>query len=150
VLDYNSDTRILTLSSAFSRDRVKLLVPGNTPILRVGQGESASAPSGSTDLVKGTAVSLTFESDEKGQGIASRISILATPGSVSVFSGSLSSLDLHLGLLTLVDPTDEKSYQVSFDSSDLPTSHALREGENVRVTATFDGSRYVASAIVVD
>jgi hypothetical protein len=150
VLDFNSDTRELTLGATSSRDRVKLLVSKNAPIVRVGQGEFVSVPSGSSDLIKGTVVSLTFQSDGKGQDIASRISILATPGSVFVFNGSLSSLDMHSGLLTLVDPVDEKSHQISFDSSGLPTGHTLREGENVRVTATFDGFRYMASAIVVD
>jgi hypothetical protein len=150
VLDFNSDTRELTLSATSSRDRVKLLVSRNTPILRVGQGDFASVPSGSSDLVKGTVVLLTFESDDEGRDIATRISILAIPGSVFVFSGNLSSLDIHLGLLTLVDPSDGTRHQISFDSSELPTSHTLREGENVRVTTTFDGFRYIASAIVVD
>ena len=67
-----------------------------------------------------------------------------------MFGGNLSSLDMHSGLLMLVDPRDGKSYQIFFDSARLPTSQTLHEGDNVRVTATFDGSRYVANTITVN
>jgi hypothetical protein len=116
----------------------------------VGQGDLSSVHSGSWDLVKGTLISLTFESNGKLRGVASRISILATPGSIFVFGGSLSSLDMHSGVLILVDPRNQKSYQIFFDASKFPTSQTLREGDEVRVTATFDGSRYVAGAIDVN
>jgi hypothetical protein len=46
-----------------------------------------------------------------------------------------------------VDPRDEKSYEIFFDSSKFPTSQSLHEGDNLRVTTTFDGARYVAGAI---
>jgi hypothetical protein len=147
VLEYNSATNELTVNEASSREPVKLLVPMNTPITRVGQGALSSAAAGSSDLVKGTLISLTFESDRKGRGIVSRIAILATAGSEFVFSGSLASLDMHSGLLVLVDPRDEKSYEIFFDSSKFPTSQSLHEGDNLRVTTTFDGARYVAGAI---
>ena len=150
VLSYNSDTKELAVSAARSHEVIKLVVPVGTPIVRVGQGELSAVHSGSSDLVKGALISLTFDSDRKGRGVASRIAILATPGSVFSFIGNLSSLDMHSGLLILIDPRDEKSYQISFDSSKLPTSQALHEGDNVRVTATFDGSRYVAGAIAVN
>jgi hypothetical protein len=67
-----------------------------------------------------------------------------------VFGGSLSSVDMHSGVLVLADPRDQKSYQIFFDASKIPTSQTLREGDEVRVTATFDGSRYVAGAIAVN
>jgi hypothetical protein len=150
VVDYNPDTRELTVSAAMSHESIKLLVPINTPIVHQGQRDWASAPSGLSDLAKGALISLTFESDRKGGGVASQIAILASPGSAFVFGGNLSSLDMHSGSLVLVDPRDEKSYEVFFDAARLPTSHTLHEGDYVRVTATFDGSRYEASEIAVD
>lgn len=150
VVSYNSDTRELTVSGATSRDAIKLIVPLNTPITRVGQSELSAAHQGSSDLVNGTLISLTFQSSKKGQGIASRIEILATPGSAFVFGGSLSSLDMHTGLLTVVDPRDERSYQIAFDPSKCPTSQTLHQGDNVRVAATFDGSHYVAYSIALN
>ena len=149
VLSYNADTRELTVNAASSRDPVKLVVPMNTPITRVDRGDLPSQ-TGSSDLVRGAVVSLTFEPNKGGQGIARRIEILATPGSAFVFSGSLFSLDMHSGQLILIDPRDERRYQIVFDPSKLPGSQTLHEGDNVRVSATFDGSRYVAGSIAVN
>jgi hypothetical protein len=150
VLSYNSDTRELTISSVLSRKPFTLLVPVNTPIARVGQAAFSSGASGTSDLVKGALVSVKFESDSKGQGVVSQMAILATPGSAFVFSGNVSALDLHSGELTLIDPRDNKSYQVDFDSAQLPTSHDLHPGDHVVVTTTYDGARYVANAITVN
>ncbi|MGA8041925.1 MAG: hypothetical protein WCA37_03895 [Terracidiphilus sp.] len=150
VLNYNPETRMLTVSAVQLPDTIKLLLPENTLIFRKGQGQFSSAPSGVSDLVKGAFISVTFESGKEGWGIASKITILATPGSAFVFRGMLSSLDLHTGSLVLVDPRDEKSYQISFDPARLPASQNLHEGANIRVVATYDGTRYVASALTVD
>jgi hypothetical protein len=150
VLNYNPETRELTVSSVLFREPIKLLVPVNTPVARVGQAAFSSAHSGSSDLVRGALISVKFESNSKGRGVASQIAVLATPGSVFVFNGNLSVLDMHSGILTLVDPRDETSYQISFDSAHLPTSRNLHLGDNVMVTADFDGTRYVASAITVN
>jgi len=150
VLSYNADTRELTVSATSSRDQLKLVVPMNTPITRVGQVDLSSSRPEASDLLKGTMITLTFESNKEGKGIASGIRVLATPGSAFVFGGSLSSLDMHAGLMTVVDPRDEKAYQIVFDPSKFPASQALHEGDNVRVSATFDGYRYVASSIALN
>jgi hypothetical protein len=100
--------------------------------------------------VNGALISVEFTSDKRGRGVASQIVILATPGSTFVFSGSLSSLDMRSGLLVLVDPRNNKTYQIYFDPAQLPTSRDLHEGDNVRVTAKYDGTRYLASVLTVD
>jgi hypothetical protein len=146
LLSYDPRSRELTISSALSHEPIKLLVPPGTPTIREGQANLSSAP-GSTDFVTGTLVSVKFESNNQGRGVASQIAILATPGSSFVFSGNIASLDLHTGLLVLVDPSNDKSYQVSFDPARTPSSRDLHPGEHVTVTATFSGARYVASAI---
>lgn len=151
VLNYNPRTNELTVNAALSREPFKLIVPMNTPIIPVGQaGTSSPTRPGPADLVNGTLVSVEFESDKKGRGVASQIAILATPGSTFEFNGNLSSLDMHAGLLVLADPRDEKEYQISFDSSRMGMSENLHEGDQIKVTAIFDGTRYVASAITVN
>jgi hypothetical protein len=151
VLYYNPETTELTVSSALSHQSLKLLVPMNTRVVREGQSASSAASSaassGPSDLVQGTLISVKFESDNKGRGVASQITILATPGSAIIFSGNLSSLDMGSGLLVLVDPLDEKSHEIFVDFARLPTSQNLHNGDYVRVTATFDGTRYVADAV---
>jgi hypothetical protein len=150
VVNYDSGTRELTMSGSLSRQPIKLLVPANTPVVRKGQEQFTDQQSGESDLVRGALVSVEFESDKQGRGVASQLAILATPGSAFVFSGSISSLDMHRGSLVLVDPQDDQSYQVSFDAAKLPASRKLREGDHLKVTANFDGTRYVASALAVD
>jgi len=150
VISYNIVTRELIVSAALSRPPFKLLVSPDTRIARENPALLSSAPSGASDLVKGALVSIEFTSDRKGRGVASQIAILATPGSESAFSGSLSALDIHSGLMVLVDPRDNKSYQIYFDPTQLPASRNLHEGDNVSVTAQYDGKRYVASALTVD
>jgi len=149
VLNYNSETSELTVAAAPSHQPLKLLVPINIRIIREGQSATSSASFGPSDLAKGALISVKFESDKKGQGVANLITILATPGSTMVFSGKLSSLDLHAGLLVLVDPLDEKSHDIFVDFARFPTIQNLHEGDSVQVTATFDGARYSASAIDV-
>jgi hypothetical protein len=150
VLSYNPDTRELTVNSAMSRVPIKLLVVADTSVTREGQSSFTSARAGQSDLVKGALISATFASGKNGRAVANQIAILALPGSAFVFSGDLSTLDMHSGLLVLVDPRDEKSYKISFDPALFPTSQDLRQGAHVRVTADFNGTRYVASAISVE
>ena len=147
VLNFNPETHELTVGAALSHQPIRLLVPMDAHIAREGQAASPAELPGPLDLVKGALISVKFESDKQGRGVASQIKILATPGSSFEFSGSLSSLDMHSGFFVLVDARDEKSYQIFFDSARLPASQGLREGNSVSVTAHFDGDRYVASVI---
>lgn len=150
VLNYNSDTRELTVSSSLPREAIKLIVPVNASVARVGQEAISSQHHGASDIVKGSLISVKFESDSKGRGVVSQMAILATPGAAFVFSGEISALDVHSGNLVLIDPRDSKSYQVFFDSAHLPPGHDLHLGDHVIVTTTFDNARYVASLITVE
>lgn len=150
VLSFNPDTNELTVTGALSVPSIKLLVPVNTLIVRDGQTEISTAQPGSSELVNGALVSIKFKSDKQGGGVASEITILATPGSEFVFKGNLSSVDMHSGYMVLVDPRDGKDYQVFFDSARIPTSLMLHVGDLVKVTTSFNGDRYVASAISKD
>jgi hypothetical protein len=151
VLNYNSDTRELLVSSVLSREPLKLIVPANTrKSLAWDSLRFLQQASGTSDLVKGALISVKFESDSKGRGIVSQISILATPGSTFAYNGYLSALDLHSGVLVLVDSLNGKDYQISFDPARLPTAHSLHSGDHVVVTAGFDGARYVASSITAN
>jgi hypothetical protein len=150
VINYNTDTNELTMSSAMFHEPLKLIVPPATPIARVGQTEYTSAQRGAGDLVRGALISVTFKSDKQGRGVADQISVMATPGSSFVFVGDVASLDMHAGMLSLVDPRDEKNYQVSFDSSLLPASQNLHPGDHIMVNADFDGTHYIANAITIN
>jgi hypothetical protein len=149
VLNYDQGAHELTVSDTLGRDPIKLSVPAGTDIVRQGQAASSSQGSGSSDLVKGTLISVKFASDHQGRGIASQIAILATPGSAFVFNGNITFLNLGSKLLVILDSSNDKSYKIVFDPARFPISKNLQEGAHVTVTATFDGGNYVASAITV-
>jgi hypothetical protein len=150
VMNYNPTDRELTVRDSLSRQPVQLRVPTGTAMIRQGQAASDSAGVGSPDLAPGTLVSVKFQSDNTGHGVASQIAVLATPGTAFVFIGNVAFLDLHSGLLVLVDPRDDKRYEVFFDSARFPMSREVHEGADVTLTADFEGSRYVARAITIN
>jgi len=147
--NHNPGDHELTVRDALSHQPVKFWVLEGTTFVRQGQAKSFAAEPGPVDLITGTLISVKFQSDNKGHGVASQVSILATPGTAFVFAGNVASLDLHSGLLVVVDPRDDKRYDVFFDSARFPMSRDLHEGADVMVTADFDGDRYVANAITV-
>jgi hypothetical protein len=147
VVSYEAGTGELTVSESLSPELIKLRVPAGTAIVRQGQAASAPGSSGVSDLVKGTLISATFSSDNKGQGIANRIAILATPGSEVSFTGTVTFLDLRSNQFAVAD--NDQSYKIVFDPAVFPATRNLHEGTNVKVTAEFDGTRYVARAITI-
>jgi hypothetical protein len=147
VVSYEAGTGELTVSESLSPELIKLRVPAGTAIVREGQAASAPGSSGVSDLVKGTLISATFSSDNKGQGIANRIAILATPGSEVSFTGTVTFLDLRSNQFAVAD--NDQSYKIVFDPAVFPATRNLHEGANVKVTAEFDGTRYVARAITI-
>jgi len=150
VLSYNPQTTVLTISQASSRVPIRLLVPSAASIVRTGQTPFSSASSGTSDLVKGSLISVTFKPGDKGQAVASKVAVLATPGSAFVFIGNLSSLDMHKGLWELSDPLVDKNYEFFVDSARIPASSSFHIGDRIRVSATFDGARYVADEIEIN
>jgi hypothetical protein len=147
VVSYEAGTGELTVSESLSPELIKLRVPPGTAIVREGQAASASGSAGVSDLVKGTLISATFSSDNKGQGIANRIAVLATPGSEVSFTGNVTFLNLRSNQLVVAD--NDQSYKIAFDPAAFPATRNLHEGASVKVTAEFDGTRYVARAITI-
>ena len=149
VVAYDAGTHELTMSNTLTRERIRLLVPPGTPFVRQEEAASSSPSPQVADLVPGTLLTVKFVSDHRGKGVATQIAIQATPGAHFVFSGDISSLDLHTGSLVLVDASKDKTYQLYFDPQQLPATRDLHPGDHVRVTASFDRTRYVAEAISV-
>lgn len=133
--------------SPLSATPFTVVVSPQTAIVRTGESGFRSSGSGSSDLVNGSLVSVQFASNSAGQGVAQRITILAVPGSSFVFSGSIASLNTASGSLVLVDPRDQRSYQIYFDAPLFPETRNLHPGDHVRVVAIYNGNRYLASEI---
>jgi hypothetical protein len=147
ILSYNSSNGELSVNDSLSSEAINLRVPAGTVIVAVAQGSSSSGNASSSALVKGTLISVKFESDTKGHGIAREIRVLATPGSPFDFSGTVTHIDIHSGILAIMPSNADGSYKISFDPAQFPVSRDLHEGSSVRITAVFDGTRYVANKI---
>jgi Domain of unknown function (DUF5666) len=149
VKSFNPGTGELTLTSAASREPFRIQVTNQTSFKREGQSAFSSAPSGANDLVPGSLVSVQFASNNKGRGTAQEISVLAAPGATFIFSGTLSALDMHAGALTLMDAKTDQGYQIFFDPTHRSAAD-LRTGQHVRISADYDGKKYVATEISVE
>jgi hypothetical protein len=147
VLAFDPRDGEVTVRNSLSGEPIQIRVEPQTTIARMGQPAFASAVTGTSDLMRGALISVKFESNNSGGAVADAIAILATPGSGFYFSGNVTYLDMHAGLMGLTDPRDQSSYTVAFDPASFPVSRQLREGSRVSVTARFDGRQYVASKI---
>jgi hypothetical protein len=145
VVSFNPADGELAVASGRSRETIKVVVQGSTSLVRKGQAASATERANPSDLVAGTLISVKFGAAGKDVPTASEVEILAVPGSQFVFSGNVTSLDLHAGSLEVVDPRDDRSYQVSFNPVSLPAAEKLRVGDNVRVVTQYNGLQYVAT-----
>jgi hypothetical protein len=147
VAGFDPATGNLELVTGKGRDPITIRVTNETKFERIGQSSFASAKSDSSDLLQGTLVSIAFEPDGKGRGSATQITLLATPGSRFVFDGNLLSLDVHTGIMTLLDPRDNRNYQIAFDPGTASWNQIVHAGQHVRITAEYDGTRYVAQDV---
>jgi hypothetical protein len=145
VVSYDAGAGVLTVRAALSHQPITLHVPSGTSVVGVGQLTVTSPSAGLQDLVKGTLVSVKFDSSNNGRGVARQISILAVPGSSFVFTGNVVSLDLAANRLVLLDPKEDQTYTIVFDRSRFPMSRGLHVGTHVTVTTNFDGSHYIAT-----
>jgi len=149
VLAFDPRDGEITLRNMLSGEPIRLRVEPRTTIARIGQQAFTSARTGTSDLMRGALISVKFQSDNKGDGIADAISILATPGSGFYFSGEVAYLNLQAGLMAITDPRSGKSYTIEFDPAAFPASQRLRVGSHVGAMASFNGRRYVASKLDV-
>ena len=147
ISSYNSQTGDLTLRAAASQELITLHIPAGTPVVRVGQEANSGNQGSATDLTHGALVDVKFTATNKGQGSATRLDVIAVPGSAFTFIGNLQALDAHAGRLVIVDPNDNESYPIVYDPSRFPVARELRVGVPVKAVTQFDGTRYVASDI---
>lgn len=147
ILDYDANSGRLTVASDQSSEPLRLFTRQDTLIGRKGQSTFTSAPSGPSDLARGSLISVHFAGADRQAAVVSKIDVLAVPGTTFVFSGNISSIDMHSGLLVLLDPRDDQAHRIIFSLTHLPASENVHVGDQARVTATYDGTNYVANEI---
>lgn len=147
ITSFDPSTGDLELVSGKGGASVRIRVTSDTKIERTGQSSISSTESGPADLQRGTLVAIQFDPDGKGRGLATHIALLATPGARLVFSGNLIALDMRAGSMMLLDRRDNRSYRLAFDPGTMALPQNLHAGQSVRVTAEYDGTRYLAQDV---
>jgi hypothetical protein len=142
VVSYDPTRGELLVRDALSPVPVRLHIDSRTEILQAGHAASAS------DLVPGTLVDVDFAS-QKSERDAEQVSILAVPGSDFTFSGEVTSLDLHLGLLVMKSETDHKTYEIFLDPANVTVDDRVRPGADVTAQTNFDGTKYIAKSVTL-
>jgi hypothetical protein len=150
VVSYNPASGELKVNTVLSQEGITLRVPAGISVAAVGQNTSPGRPESLSDISRGSLIDVKFRSGSSGHGVATHIDILANPGSAFVFTGDLSFLDSHAGRMTIVDSSDDQTYQIVYDPSHLHIDRELHRGSHVRVATTFDGFKYVASEITME
>jgi hypothetical protein len=144
ILSYRASNGELLVRDAISPHPLKVRVTSST---RLTQGNRTVAAS---SLTPGTLVAVTFGPQQKGADVAREISILAERGANFTFAGQVTFLDLHSGLLVLKSATDQKTYEIHLDPSQVRVDDSLRQGADVTVLTRFDGTGYVARTVTIN
>jgi hypothetical protein len=143
IVEYQPATGELRLRDTVSPETAILQVTSSSSI-RHGDKAATAA-----ELRPGTLVALTFTPGNGKAPVVREISILASPGATFAFAGRIEHLDLRRGLLVLVDPRDNKSYEMSFDPAARNLIRDLKQKADVSVQTVFDGRRYQVRDVTV-
>ncbi|HEY2115388.1 MAG TPA: DUF5666 domain-containing protein [Candidatus Angelobacter sp.] len=131
----------LTLRDSLNSVPVRFAVDPET---RISNGQT---PASFKDVKPGTLVHVRFSASSPNRGLAREVSIVAAPGSVFTFSGKVTFLDLHRGLLAVQNSTDDRNYEIHFSPDVVTDRSNLGVGRDVLVRATFEGTRYTAQSV---
>jgi hypothetical protein len=149
VSKYDPQTGELTIGADLSHQAITVRVPKGIPVVRVGEDPRNAQQSETFDFAPGLPVEVLFKGGSDGGRVATQVDLLASLGSGYVFTGNLAFVNLRSGQLMVANVRDKRTYEIAFDPARFPVSRELREGTAVRVTTTFDGTRYVANGIEI-
>lgn len=143
IVAHEAGSSELTVRDVLSAEPLELLLDNSSVVIRDRRQVSAD------ELVRGALVSIDFRAGQQGKTIVRQITILAVPGSTFSFDGQVAHLDISRGLVVLVDPRDQRSYEIHCEPTLLRAHPDLHEGAQVSVGTIFDGSQYTAKSLSV-
>ena len=143
ITDIDTKHNELTLRDAINSVPVRFAVDQDT---RISNGQT---PAAFKDVKPGALVHVRFAAESPNRGLAREINIVAMPGAAFTFAGKITYLDLSRGLLALQNSSDDKNYEIHFEPSRTEATRRLSVGTEVRIVATFEGSRYSAQSVTV-
>jgi hypothetical protein len=143
IVDVDFKHNELTVRDSINSVPVRFAVDQQT---RISTGQT---PAAFKDVRPGTLVHVRFAAESPNRGLAREIRIVAAPGSNFTFSGRITYLDLHRGIVAIQNSTDDKNYEIHFSSATTAERGRLGVGTEVMVVATFEGTQYTARSINV-
>jgi len=142
ILAYRPSRNELVVRDVTAPQPLKLRLTPSTRIMNGGRSSSAG------DLAPGTLVAVEFGAERNARDTVRQISILALPGAAFTFTGRVTFLDLHNGILVLASDTNQRTYEISLGPL-VRVDANLREGAEVMAQTRFDQDRYVAESVTV-
>jgi hypothetical protein len=133
VIDYDAAAGRLIIRDELSSQPVRFAVPSR----------AAAA-----NLLPGTLAQVRFQPSPKGP-VVSDIKVLAAPGAIFTFAGSVTYLDPESRELVIANANDNKKYQIRFNPAQVEPRDRLREGVYASISAKFNGDGYVAESVTV-
>jgi hypothetical protein len=143
IVDYRSGKNEISLHDTLSQQPFKIHLTPRTIVTQDNHVASLS------ELTPGALVAVKFGA-EAGSDSAQEITVLAVPGASFTFAGTVTAVNLRLGILVLESSTDHKTYEISFDPSMNTDANNLHPGAAVSVLTRFDGNRYVANSLAIN
>jgi len=137
ILNYDARTNTLTLRDQLSAQPVHFRLSAAT-VVRNGTAVGSTA-----DLQPGSLVSLVFANQQE-RNVVKEVSLLAQPGAVFSFFGTITFVDLSRNLIAVSNQADNKAYEIHLGSVPPSILNGLHEGTTVGISAVFDGNQYVA------
>jgi hypothetical protein len=122
---------------------LKLRVTPQTSVRHEDQTSSLS------DLHVGSLVAIDFAATANETSVAREIRILANPGQVFTFAGTITFVDLRLKRIAVANRSDEISYDIALDSLPPAGIRGVEEGAQATIQAVFDGQHYQARSVEV-
>jgi hypothetical protein len=139
IVDFDSRRQILTVRDELSSQPLKMRLTSAT-VLRKGERQASVG-----DLAEGALVRLSFGPE----GELQQVTVLATPGTAFVFAGRVTYIDMSRKLIAIDNRSDQKKYDVFVDAVPANVLRQVREGDDVTVSAVFDGNQYAARSLTV-
>jgi len=143
IVAYDPGKAQMTMLDELSSEPVTMHVSSATSF------KSATGSARITDLIPGALVAVSFSPAQGASAQAKEITLLAKPGSMFVFAGSVTHIDLRAGVFSLANASDNKNYDISFDPARTPNLENLTIGSEVNVKATFSGKKYLANEVQI-
>lgn len=139
IVDFDPEHQVLTVRDELSSQNIKMRVTSSTVI------HNGSEKASSADLVAGSLISMQFGPQHELR----EITLSAKPGSTFTFAGPITYLDFSRKLIAVDNGSDRTKYDIAIDAIAPSVARELHQGDQVRIDAVFDGSRYAARRIDV-